>query len=140
MHSFLFSASKSQRWYRGSIQFNFRSCKKALAHSRCSVSKTEQRLEQKSETAREAWVGLDLLSDSTQASLTFSLLCYYSTVYYHTLFYQLNAWNRLDTTSNMCNTLTIDFQDLMAPKGAVLWVVQYTRYFTRRIVILAARA
>ena len=38
----------------------------ALACSRHSVSKTEQRLEQKSETARE----------------TFSLLCYYSAVYH----------------------------------------------------------
>ena len=26
----------------------------------------------------------------------------------------------LDTISNMCNTLTIDFQNLVAPKGAVL--------------------
>ena len=39
---------------------------------------------------------------------------------------------RLKTTSNMFNTLTIDFQDLVAPKGAVLWVVKYTRYFTIR--------
>ena len=37
-----------------------------MARSRHSVSKTEQRLEQKSETARE----------------TFSLLCYYSAVYH----------------------------------------------------------
>ena len=48
-----------------------------MAHSRCSVSKTEQRLERKSETAREAWVRWDSLSDSTQASLAFSLLCSY---------------------------------------------------------------
>ena len=41
---------------------------------------------------------------------------------------------RLKTTSNMFNTLTIDFQDLVAPKGAVLCVVKYTRYFTRKIV------
>ena len=34
----------------------------------------------------------------------------------------------------MFNTLTIDFQDLVAPKGAVLCVVKYTRYFTRKIV------
>jgi len=28
----------------------------------------------------------------------------------------------------------LTFIDLVAPKGAVLWVVKYTRYFTRRIV------
>ena len=35
----------------------------------------------------------------------------------------------------MFNTLTIDFQDLVAPKGAVLCVVKYTRYFFIIILI-----